>query len=185
MNYSNPRARGKQACPSLYEPDPGARLPPSHDSASDHTTALSSFSRRAPLLLRGNVHDRRHTNSPSKLRPALPMINQSGHIGDLTLHSGVLTRLHLPELCRMRSTRHPVGGAPLRGNQHLFSHNLTESRLILHVIVHLRKVNVLTPPQSQSQLPSPPRCLTQRRWRPRPTRCLNEYFCSNTAAFSF
>ena len=145
MNYSNPKAHSKQACPSLYEPDPGARPPlPSHDSASDHTTALSSFSRRAPLPLCGNVHDRRHTNSPSKLRPALPMINQSGHIGDLTLHSGVLTRRLPPELCWKRSTRHPVGGAPFSGNQHLFSHNITESRLILPVIVHLRKVNVLT-----------------------------------------
>ena len=32
----------------------------------------------------------------------------------------------------------------LFGNQHLFSHNITESRLILPVIVHLRKVNGLT-----------------------------------------
>ena len=52
--------------------------------------------------------------SPTSLGAALSMINQSGHIGDLKLHSGVLTRHLLPELCQKRSTRHPVGGAPLR-----------------------------------------------------------------------
>ena len=80
MNYSNSRARGGQACPSLYEPDPGARPPPSHDSASDHT-ALSSFSRRAPLSLRGNVRSSAYQFT-LKTQAGLANDIQSGHIGN-------------------------------------------------------------------------------------------------------
>ena len=82
-----------------------------HDSASDHTTALSPSPRRVPRQMH---QDRRHTTSPTSLRAALPMINQSLLVGDLKLHSGELTRRLLPELCQKRSTRNPVGSAPLR-----------------------------------------------------------------------
>ena len=90
-------------------------LPPRHDSAGDHTTTLGSFTKTSAAPPARQMHqDRRHTTSPTSLRAALPVINQIGHIGDLKLHSGALTRCLLPELCRKRSTRHPVGGAPLR-----------------------------------------------------------------------
>ena len=109
MNCSNCKGRGRQACPSLYGPAPGARLP--SDTTPHHTTALSPSPRRAPRQMH---QDRRHTTSPTSLRAALPMINQSLLVGDLKLHSGELTRRLLPELCRKRSTRNPVGGPPLR-----------------------------------------------------------------------
>ena len=47
-NYSNSRTRGRQACPSLYEPRSRGSSPPSHDSASDHRLARSQDERRSP-----------------------------------------------------------------------------------------------------------------------------------------
>ena len=46
MNYSNSRARGRQAWPSLYEPDPGARPPPS--LTTPPRLARSQDERRSP-----------------------------------------------------------------------------------------------------------------------------------------
>ena len=48
MNCSNCKGRGGQACPRSR-----GSSPLRHDSASDHTTALSPSPRRARLLLRG------------------------------------------------------------------------------------------------------------------------------------
>ena len=110
MNKSNLRARGKQACSSLYEPDPGARLPPSREY---HTTALSSFSRRAPLPLRGNMHDRRKTNSPSKLRPALPISSERTHKNASNSTAENSRGATYPESAGSDQTRHRVWGAPL------------------------------------------------------------------------
>ena len=65
MNCSNCKGRGRQTCTSLYGPAPGASPPLRHDSANDHTTALSSSSRRAPL--------QRHMQNPLQCYPASHM----------------------------------------------------------------------------------------------------------------
>ena len=115
MNCSNCKGRGRRACPSLYGPAPGAR-PPS-DTIPQLTTpprlARHKDERRSSCAANASESSAYYFTHISQ--GSLDNDNQSEHIRDLKLHSGVLTRRLLPELCGKRSTRHPVRGAPIAG----------------------------------------------------------------------
>ena len=116
INCSNCKGRDRQACPSLYGPAPGAR-PPS-DTTPQVTTpprlARHQDERRSSCAAYASISSAYHFTLVSD-RAALPMVNQSGHMKGLKLHSGVLTRRVIPELCGKRSNTPPVAGAPTTG----------------------------------------------------------------------
>ena len=144
VNCSNCKGRGRQACPSLYGPAPGARLPsnPTPQVTTPPRLARHQDGYRTSCAANASgssAYHFTHISQGGLANDQPEWTHRRPHTPQRSTHKAPPTRA-LPEAINTPPGRR----CSLRGNQHLFSHNITESRLILPVIVHLRKVDGLT-----------------------------------------